>query len=368
MKNKNQKGITLIALVITIIVLIILAGISINMLFGDNGIINKAQEAGKAYEEATNREMGQLDQINDYLSTFSGWTYNHENQTVTRDNITLNIGDYISYTAPESSGYDGNWRLLGTDDQGHLLLVPAEKSIEKMTINIGPLYLSAITDLNSACQKYLNNSVALSARNIIIEDIDKITGYNPRNVGVNDPTKQGEGTIFEAGNIAEYGNQVKYTYYDIVPGYDSQGVETTYKNSSTGETVGSGKLGYQFILPGESTNITTPYTVTANVYQYNPITLSTTAGSSPVVGISQSSQAWDMLFSGTSNDDNCYWLANKQIIPANGKVYFTVCLILNEIVQGAAVVDTNGGYGGYIANIRPVITLKNSITPVKLDI
>ena len=368
MKNKNQKGITLVALVVTIIVLIILAGISINLLLGDNGIIKKAQEAGKAFDEAANKEMVQLDQINDYLSTFSGWIYNHENQTVIRDNVTLNIGDYISYTAPESSGYDGYWRLLGTDDQGHLLLVPAEKSIEKMTIDVGPLYVTAITDLNNACQKFLNTSMALSARNINIDDIDKITGYNPRNVGVNDYLKQGVGIIFEAGGIAEYGNQVTYTYYENVPGYDSQGVETTYINSLTGQTVGSGKLGYRFVLPGESTSITTPYTITSDFYQYNPITLAMTEGTSPVVGISQSSQAWDMLFSGTSNEDNSYWLATQQIIPANGRVFFTISLIVNEIVHGAAICDTNVGYGGNIANIRPVIVLKNSITPVKLDI
>ncbi len=42
---KSQSGITLIALVITIIVLLILAGISINTLFGENGIVNKAKEA-----------------------------------------------------------------------------------------------------------------------------------------------------------------------------------------------------------------------------------------------------------------------------------------------------------------------------------
>ena len=42
---KNQKGITLIALVVTIIVLLILAGISIAMLTGENGIIRNAQEA-----------------------------------------------------------------------------------------------------------------------------------------------------------------------------------------------------------------------------------------------------------------------------------------------------------------------------------
>ena len=44
-KFKENKGITLIALVVTIIVLLILAGISITMLTGQNGILNRATEA-----------------------------------------------------------------------------------------------------------------------------------------------------------------------------------------------------------------------------------------------------------------------------------------------------------------------------------
>jgi len=44
MKIKNKQGITLVALVITIIILLILAGISINAIFGENGIINRAKE------------------------------------------------------------------------------------------------------------------------------------------------------------------------------------------------------------------------------------------------------------------------------------------------------------------------------------
>ncbi len=43
--KKNEKGITLIALVITIIVLLILAGVSIAMLTGDNGIFTRANES-----------------------------------------------------------------------------------------------------------------------------------------------------------------------------------------------------------------------------------------------------------------------------------------------------------------------------------
>lgn len=43
--TKENTGITMISLVVTIIVLIILAGISINLLVGDNGIITLAQRA-----------------------------------------------------------------------------------------------------------------------------------------------------------------------------------------------------------------------------------------------------------------------------------------------------------------------------------
>lgn len=44
---RREKGITLVSLAVTIIVLIILAGVSINLVLGENGIITKAQEAKK---------------------------------------------------------------------------------------------------------------------------------------------------------------------------------------------------------------------------------------------------------------------------------------------------------------------------------
>ena len=49
---KNQKGITLIALVVTIVVILILAGISIVTLTGENGIINKASIAKEESKKA----------------------------------------------------------------------------------------------------------------------------------------------------------------------------------------------------------------------------------------------------------------------------------------------------------------------------
>ena len=54
---KNNKGITLVALVVTIVVLLILAGVSINLVLGDNGIIAKAKEAETKSAEASQNDL-----------------------------------------------------------------------------------------------------------------------------------------------------------------------------------------------------------------------------------------------------------------------------------------------------------------------
>ncbi len=62
---KEQKGITLVALVITIIVLLILAGVTISLTLGDRGIFNTAQKAAKNYTNASNQELHALDNFDD---------------------------------------------------------------------------------------------------------------------------------------------------------------------------------------------------------------------------------------------------------------------------------------------------------------
>ena len=62
---KSNRGITLIALVITIIVLLILAGVSISAVMGENGIATKAREAGNETEIAK-----EVEQIGIALSEF----------------------------------------------------------------------------------------------------------------------------------------------------------------------------------------------------------------------------------------------------------------------------------------------------------
>lgn len=59
----NNKGITLIALAITIIVLVILAGVSIAALKGDNGIINEAKDAKATHEKSIEEEERELNEV-----------------------------------------------------------------------------------------------------------------------------------------------------------------------------------------------------------------------------------------------------------------------------------------------------------------
>ena len=60
---KKQKGITLVALVITMVVLLILAGVSINLVLGDNGIVKKAQEAQTKSAEASQNDLTSMDEL-----------------------------------------------------------------------------------------------------------------------------------------------------------------------------------------------------------------------------------------------------------------------------------------------------------------
>ena len=67
---KKQNGITLIALVVTIIVLIILAGVSIAMLVGENGIITQAQRAKENAELAEQKEKEDMEKLEDEMNEY----------------------------------------------------------------------------------------------------------------------------------------------------------------------------------------------------------------------------------------------------------------------------------------------------------
>ena len=60
---KNKRGITLIALVITIVILLILAGVSISLILDENGIIQRSKDARAKWNNAQMDEEKNMDEI-----------------------------------------------------------------------------------------------------------------------------------------------------------------------------------------------------------------------------------------------------------------------------------------------------------------
>lgn len=70
MKNKTmqeEKGITLIALIVTIIIMLILAGISIKLAIDNNGVIENAKEAKNQYEQSQTEEDSKLSDLSSIM-------------------------------------------------------------------------------------------------------------------------------------------------------------------------------------------------------------------------------------------------------------------------------------------------------------
>ena len=78
---KKQKGITLVALVVTIVVLLILAGVSINLVLGDNGIVKKAQEAKRKSGEASQNDLTSMKELAKELEDVIDGTGNNDNES-----------------------------------------------------------------------------------------------------------------------------------------------------------------------------------------------------------------------------------------------------------------------------------------------
>ena len=125
---KGKKGITLVALVITIVILLILAGIALNLTIGENGLIKKAKEITVESEKAEVYE-----QIN--LATLSGEIEHHANGT---DRITA----YKSALLSEVDGIDGNSL---TDNGSNLITGTVTKSSGKTYDFSVPVPVTEIT-------------------------------------------------------------------------------------------------------------------------------------------------------------------------------------------------------------------------------
>ena len=93
--TKKEGGITLIALIITIIVLVILAAVTLNSIFGNN-IIGFATNGALNYAEEQQKELGMLNDVSDMLGEITGDTDKPMTPTITLSGTKGNNDIYTS--------------------------------------------------------------------------------------------------------------------------------------------------------------------------------------------------------------------------------------------------------------------------------
>lgn len=107
-QNQNEKGITLVALVITIVVLLILAGVSIITLFDDNGIINSAKKAKEETEKGVQNDINGLNSLMKELDKYAKESDGTENVKL-EDYKDVIIALEIEPTRPQKASYLMTW-------------------------------------------------------------------------------------------------------------------------------------------------------------------------------------------------------------------------------------------------------------------
>lgn len=386
---KRQEGITLVALVVTIIVLIILAGVTINTLLNENGIIQRAKEASIDTDVTQTKEQIQLELLARYskegkytnadvveivkqitgkdveegsqtTTTKKGnpidisdlwvndseinniWT--QDKTTVTNGRVTLEVGQSVSGYTGNNVG-DGNWCVLGAQNGELLITTNSNQGIITLTGQDG--YTNGINILNDAAEVYNDGNMAEIARSINIEDINRVTGYDP------DVAKYNEGTSYpyqwknevtytlNASDLKIHCQGTKYPTNDTVSEYTS----FSYWNGSNWETLDA----------GESVKITHTH------YYYYPQTLSTTESSE--TQINGSTSAYHLLFSNTSNEENYYWLASQYTLTDLGICGFGIGNVGNGRVNGRTLYNSDGTtrYPNFDRGLRPVVSLKSNV-------
>ena len=227
-KLKNKKGITLIALVVTVVVLIILAGVSINAVLGDNGIIKKANQAASVtkeaeVKEAINRTILEFYLTNDYetLEDFlKAKVTEGKIDSVTKNadgTLTVKKGEY-SVTVENKTNSSGGSSSGGETQTPEITI--GEAKVVANSDGTG----SAITD---AASIYLGNTLYITFSHSITGGTTVVDKTIPYAV-----TKNGTYTFTVTGTVngKSYTKNVSVTVnqFKTAKDYVAANVEVTY--------------------------------------------------------------------------------------------------------------------------------------------
>ena len=232
----NKKGITLIALVVTVVVLIILAGVSINAVLGDNGIIKKANQAASVtkeaeVKEAINRTILEFYLTNDYETLEDFLKAKAEDGSI--DSVTKNADGTLTVKKGEysvtvenktnSSGGSSSGGSTGGETQTPEITI-GEAKVVANSDGTG----SAITD---AASVYLGNTLYITFSHSITGGTTTVDKTIPYAV-----TKNGTYTFTVTGTVngKNYTKNVSVTVnqFKTAKDYVVANVEVTYPDGN----------------------------------------------------------------------------------------------------------------------------------------
>ena len=352
--NKNfkiEKGITLIALVITIIILLILAGISISALT-NQGLFKNAKIAQNATERAEAEQGQRLNEYEEELNKYLSNNDKREEKLIDKVNDgTIKIGDYVKYTPDTASTteilqelntYSGsnanttatltqeslNWRVLDVKD-GQVRLISELPTTSKITLNGYNGYNNAVKLLDDTCNTlYTNKKLANKVQNIKIEDIqDKMveTDYSKFNSSY--------GKTFTPTN--------KY-YPNILIKEKEQKVKGT-----AGTELG---LSEQTELINQTTK---PQATSLEVkYTYWNNNMTTTDF--------KDSKYYELFINNGSNY-SIYWMSSRCVNADSDIAFFRVRCVGSGFVSAYGLYRSDGIGNPYACAFRPIITLNSNV-------
>ena len=380
-KIAAERGITLLALIITVVILIILAAVTINITL-NSGLINQAKQAGEDTMQAAKDEQQMLDDAASYINEILADTNKAKTLVQAFKDGEIQVGDYVDYepdphdpvtVGTDKTGYtdeegflgttdqtysqdttNTHWRVLGLTEDGNSVMLlgspikqdGAEENSAKQYLWLEGAtgYKNGEDTLNRICGLYYNNTLSQETRSIKVEDINRALG----GITVTYP-KEGE---FLSGTVTLNTDSSKT---DI--GWTTEYSSYTYESGDYSPESYPNEVSSQI---GEK--------VQANAYYYK-ITDGSGLNYSYMQGLNStiSERGYNMLFEGTTEAEDyvkLYWLASTGI-DSNAFADFGI----GNVSAGAVVLDeyaslfNSYGYGNWnYSAVRPVVILKSDVT------
>ena len=357
---KNSKGITLVALVITIIILLILAGISISALT-NTGIFQKAKDAKQKSENAALDQNTKLDEYEKELDQYL------PQKLIDKVNDgTIKVGDYISYTPDgastenilqELATYSGSenenttstltqeidkktglkWRVLDVKDE-KIRLISDRPTTSKITLYGPKGYNNAVYLLDKTCKTLYNNSkLASNVQNLKIEDIQEHLAYD---------YTQYTNSFVDTG---KYGGTKEYTTYK------------NYTNIFAKEKTGwvDGTQGTELSLSEQTTPINETKKIANEKIKITQTYWDKTMSANDFDG--ENKEMYYKLFINNGSNYPAYWMSSRCVNANSDNANFLVRRVDSGLVGARNLCDSGGCEFSYVFAFRPVITLNSNV-------